>query len=146
MNTSDYTSVNFLIVDDDDVSIMGMKRAMKKLNLLNPTYVAKDGLEALKILNEKIEIDEKKLPPFIVTLDLSMPRMDGFEFLNTIRNDSVYQKLVVFVLTTSDAPNDVAAAYRKNIAGYIVKENAEETFSNALKMLRDYGNLVVLPN
>lgn len=144
MKKKDYSTVNFLIVDDDEVSVMGIKRAMKKLNLLNPTFVAKDGLQALELLEKSVD-SSNTLLPFIITLDLNMPRMDGFEFLEVIRDNEKYRKLVVFVLTTSDAPDDVAAAYSKNIAGYIVKENAEETFSNALRLLKDYGNLVVLP-
>lgn len=141
---NNFKAVEFMIVDDDEISVMAIQRSMKKLNLVNPIQVAKNGVEALDILNNSLGSD-KKLPPFIITLDLSMPKMGGLEFLDTIRNDPVFNKLVIFVLTTSDAPTDIASAYDKNIAGYIMKDNTTESFSNALAMLRDYAQLVVLP-
>ncbi len=142
--TDQYRPVEFMIVDDDEVSVMAIKRSMGQLNLINPVIVAKDGLEALKILEDAIGTDGE-LPPFIITLDLSMPKMDGLEFLEIVRKNEAFKKLVIFVLTTSDAPDDVAKAYEKNIAGYIVKENPTASFQKALSMLNDYAQLVVLP-
>ncbi len=146
VKTSDnFKLVQFMIVDDDDVSVMAIKRSMRQLNLANPTIVAKDGVEALQMLNNSVGADNT-LPPFIITLDLSMPKMGGLEFLNHVRDNPIFKKLIVFVLTTSDAPNDIAQAYEKNIAGYIVKENPTETFQKSLSMLNDYAQLVVLPS
>lgn len=139
-----FKTVEFMIIDDDEVSVMAIKRAMNQLNLANPILVAQNGLDALEILYKAIG-EDKTLPPFIITLDLSMPKMGGLEFLDKIRNDPIFNKLVIFVLTTSDAPTDIASAYNKNIAGYIVKENPTESFRDALKLLHDYAQLVVLP-
>lgn len=139
-----FKAVEFMIVDDDEVSVMAIQRSMKQLNLINPVLIAKNGVVALELLRSSIGPDEK-LPPFIITLDLSMPKMGGLEFLEQIRNDPIFNKLVIFVLTTSDAPADIASAYEKNIAGYIIKDNPTETFRDALSMLRDYAQLVVLP-
>ncbi len=135
---------HFLLVDDDDISVLAITRSIKKLNLVNQVTVAKDGVQALKILREAKEHDGR-LPPFIVTLDLNMPKMGGLEFLDIVRADSAFSKLVIFVLTTSNSPVDIASAYEKNIAGYIVKENPTETFQHALEMLQGYSQLVVLP-
>ena len=137
--------VRFMIVDDDEVSVMAIKRSMNQLNLVNPTTIAKDGIEALQILHDAVGTDST-LPPFIITLDLSMPKMGGLEFLNHVRDNPIFKKLIIFVLTTSDAPIDIAQAYEKNIAGYIVKENPTETFRKSLAMLNDYAQLVVLPS
>lgn len=142
--TNLFVPVNFLIVDDDEVSIKSIVRAMKSIDIANPTHIARDGLQALEILDQHLDY-ENVLPPFIVTLDLNMPKMNGIEFLEEIRNHPVYCKLVVFVLTTSDAPDDIDAAYKNNIAGYIVKDNAVESLKDALKMLSDYSSLIVLP-
>jgi len=141
----DYESVRFMIVDDDDISIMALERAMKHLRLANPVEIASDGVQALEMLRAAIDSDGT-LPPYILTLDLNMPKMGGLEFLNTIRKDKVFNKLVVFVLTTSDAPSDIASAYESNVAGYIVKEDPTNTFREALNMLNDYSQLVVLPS
>ena len=137
--------VQFMIVDDDDVSIMAIQRSMNKLNIINPVVVAKDGLEALQLLTDIIGT-KGTLPPFIITLDLSMPRMGGLEFLDHVRNTPALQKLIIFVLTTSDAPADIAQAYKKNIAGYILKENTTETLRKSIAMLNDYAQLVLLPD
>ena len=139
-----YQPVKFLIVDDDAVSVLSIKRTIKKLGLINPTTVAKDGVEALEILRGEAG-HNTLLPPYVVTLDLNMPRMGGIEFLQAVRADPKLCKVVVFVLTTSDAPADVNAAYENNVAGFIVKENASDSFQNALDMIGTYSKLVVLP-
>nr|WP_299779153.1 response regulator [uncultured Roseobacter sp.] len=135
----------FLLVDDDVISIMAMKRALKKLKIVNKTLVAKDGQEALDILRAAADEGPGGLPPFIVTLDLNMPRMNGLEFLESVRADPALQRTVVFVFTTSDMPRDIQSAYSKNVAGYLVKENPSETFSEALEMLGSYSRIVELP-
>lgn len=140
-----FNTVRFLIVDDDEVSVMAIKRAMVTLKLANPVVVARNGVEALELLNRSVET-EGKLPPYLVTLDLNMPRMNGLEFLEAIREHPTLKKLLVFVLTTSDAPTDISAAYEKNIAGYIIKDNVAETFREALSMLKEYSQLVVIPD
>ncbi|WP_324754923.1 response regulator [Roseovarius sp. Pro17] len=136
--------IKFLIVDDDEVSVMAIKRALKKLNIINPTFVAKDGQQALDILRGECGND-RLMPPYLVTLDLNMPRMDGFEFLEEIRKDVELERAVIFVLSTSDAPRDVAAAYDNNIAGYIVKDNLGDSFVKALDMIDAYTKVVELP-
>ncbi len=139
-----FEEVRFLIVDDDEVSVMSIQRAIKKQKLVNPQRVAKDGQEALEILREETSTDNV-LPPYIIILDLNMPRMNGIEFLEVVRSDATLHRAVIFVLTTSEAPGDIASAYDKNIAGYIVKESASETFADALAMIESYSKLVVLP-
>lgn len=136
--------VQFLIVDDDKVSVMAIKRALKKLKIVNPIAVAQDGEQALSILRGQGGKD-RLLPPYLVTLDLNMPRMDGFEFLEAVRKDPSLHRAVIFVLSTSDAPKDVAAAYANNIAGYIVKDNLGDSFVKALDMIDAYSKIVELP-
>ena len=136
--------VKILIVDDDQVSVMAIKRALKKLKILNPVVVAKDGQDALNILRGAFGQD-RLLPPFLVTLDLNMPRMDGFEFLEQVRQDPSLQRAVIFVLSTSDTPSDIATAYANNIAGYIVKDDLGDSFVKALDMIDAYTKIVELP-
>lgn len=139
-----YKEVQFLIVDDDQVSVMSIERAIKKLRLVNPVRNAGDGLEALDILrgtNGKVKIEA----PYVIILDLDMPRMNGIEFLEHVRDDPELKSAVIFVLTASDAPSDVTKAYEKNIAGYVVKENAYDTFRQTLSMIDTFSSVVVLP-
>jgi len=139
-----YKEVQFLIVDDDSVSVMSIERAIKKLRLVNPVRTAVNGQEALDILrghNGKVRIE----PPYVVILDLDMPQMSGIEFLEEVRADPELKSAVIFVLTASDAPEDVTLAYEKNIAGYVVKENAYDTFRQTLSMIDTFSSVVVLP-
>lgn len=136
--------VRFLIVDDDQVSVLAIKRALKKLKIINPVQVARDGREALDMLRGAFG-EDSDLPPYLVTLDLNMPRMNGFEFLEEVRNDPSLQRLVIFVLSTSDAPADVAHAYDNNIAGYIVKDNLGDSFVKALDMIDCFAKVVEFP-
>ncbi len=137
--------VKFLIIDDDQVSVLAIKRALKKLKIINPIQVARDGREALDMLWTECS-DDKTLPPYLVTLDLNMPRMNGFEFLEEVRNNPPLHRLVIFVLSTSDAPADVAHAYDNNIAGYIVKDNLGDSFVKALDMIDCFARVVEFPN
>tara|TARA_R110002049_G_scaffold29972_4_gene102094 strand:- start:14856 stop:15290 length:435 start_codon:yes stop_codon:yes gene_type:complete len=138
------SEVKFLIVDDDTVSVMAMQRAMRKLKIVNETKVCNDGQHALEFLRAEV-CTYGRLPPYIITLDLNMPRMGGLEFLEAVRADPALARVIVFVFTTSDMPNDVQSAYSKNVAGYIVKENPSETFAKALDMLDSYVRIVELP-
>ena len=113
-------AVTLLIVEDDEIDLMGIKRALKELRIKNPTIRAKDGVEALEILRGE-NGHEKLQKPYIILLDLNMPRMDGVQFLQAIRDDEALKKSVVFVLTTSDTDEDITSAYTHNVAGYIVK-------------------------
>lgn len=140
----DYQAVKFLIVDDDEVSIMKIKRAISKANFSNPIIVARDGLEALEVLRGH-DANNQITPPYIVTLDINMPRMDGHEFLSEIRDDPALRNVVIFILTTSDNKNDINSAYDKNVAGYILKELSEDDLLQKVSMIESFSNLVVLP-
>ncbi len=140
-----HKTVNFLIVDDDKVSILAMRRALKKLKIVNPVQIAHDGREALEILRGDAGQD-KIAPPYLVTLDLNMPRMGGLEFLEEVRKDPQLHNAIIFVLTTSDAPVDIASAYEKNIAGYLLKDNASESLAKAFDMINTFSRIVVLPD
>ena len=137
--------VKFLIVEDDEVSITKMKRTMARADIGNPSIFARDGIEALKILRGDCE-GGRLAPPYIVTLDINMPRMDGHEFLRELRADAQLKNIVVFVLTTSDNQTDINAAYEMNVAGYILKDSPAEGLLAKLSMIESFAKLVVLPS
>jgi CheY-like chemotaxis protein len=136
----DNKQVTILLVEDDDVDAMSIKRAFKKLRLGNPIIRACDGLEALQLLRNGTVPS-----PFIILLDLQMPRLNGFEFLEEIRQDPTLDKSIVFVLTTSKSDEDVTASYQKSIAGYFVKEDVGSDFLDIVKMLKGYWKIVLFP-
>lgn len=137
-------TVTVLLVDDDDVDVQAVRRAFRRAKIANPVEVARDGLDALAMLRG--ENGYKALSkPYIIILDLNMPRMDGLEFLTEIRKDPEHHDAVVFVLTTSKADEDRAASYDKNVAGYIVKSDVGEGFLNVINLLDCYWRIVLLP-
>jgi len=132
------------LIEDDEIDIAAVRRALAVLKIANPLHIAHDGIEALEILRG--ENGREKLPkPYIIVLDLNMPRMDGMEFLEEIRGDAELQDSIVFVMTTSRDEADRRAAYSKHVAGYIVKEDPIGTFRQAINLLDHYWRLVELP-
>ncbi len=133
-----------LLVEDDEVDIMNVKRSFKKINIVNQLYVARNGLEALALLRG--ESGEPLDPqPKIVLLDINMPKMNGIEFLTEVRKDPNLKSLAVFVLTTSNEDEDRWNAYDLNVAGYILKPVGLENFMEAVSRLHMYWQLIELP-
>lgn len=133
-----------LLVDDDEVDILATKRAFRQKKIANHIAVAHDGIEALEILRGE-NGKEKLEKPFLILLDLNMPRMTGFEFLDVIREDPHLKDSIVFVLTTSNNDEDRCQAYDRNIAGYILKSNVGDNFIHAVSMLKLYWRVVEMP-
>ena len=136
--------LTILLVDDDDVAQEAIIRSFGKNDIGFPIITAADGQEALDILRGE-HPEKRSEEPLIVLLDLNMPRMDGFEFLQIIRSDPLLVKTVVFVLTTSSADSDKAKAYEECIAGYMVKSSVGPQFGKLASLLKDYREAVTFP-
>ncbi len=141
---SNTSKVNILIVDDDDVAAESVVRSLRKHAMDFPITLARDGIEALEILrNQHNDLAIEK--PYLILLDLNMPRMDGFEFLQEVRSDRSLHDSIIFVLTTSDADSDRTRAYHQNIAGYMVKSAVGPQFAKLANLLDNYRSTVSLP-
>lgn len=136
--------VNILLVDDDDVAAEAVVRSLRKHTMDFPVTLARDGIEALEILRH-IHPDLTLEKPYLILLDLNMPRMNGFEFLQEIRSDKKLHDSIVFVLTTSDFDSDKSRAYDENIAGYMVKSTVGPQFVKLAALLDNYRSTVALP-
>jgi CheY-like chemotaxis protein len=133
--------MNVLLVEDDQVDVMNVQRAFRKSHILNPLYIAADGVEALELLRGG-NVPARGL---LVLLDLNMPRMSGIEFLREVRRDADLKHLPVVILTTSDDERDRVEAYNLNVAGYILKPVTFLSFMEAMTTLNKYWELVELP-
>lgn len=136
--------VNILLVEDDELDVDAATRAFKKAKIANPIITAEDGKVALDYLRGE-NGRQRIARPYIVLLDLNMPRMTGLEFLEEVRNDPILTDSIVFVLTTSDADRDRWTAYEKHVAGYILKSNVGEGFIQLISLLDNYWKIVELP-
>ena len=138
--------LNILLIEDDEVDVMTVKRAFKKGNITNPLYVAGNGLEALHMLRGEagrpslIPIDRR-----IILLDLNMPKMNGLEFLKALRADSTIGHIPVVILTTSNEEKDRIQAYHLNVAGYILKPISFSAFVEHMVTLNHYWTLCEMP-
>lgn len=124
---------SILLVEDDEIDVMNVKRAFKKTAINNPLFVASNGIEALNVLRSgKINL------PYVVLLDLNMPKMNGIEFLTELRKDEMLSNAMVFVMTTSNEESDKKHAYKLNVAGYIVKPLGMDDFLNTINTLKNF--------
>lgn len=137
--------VTFFIVDDDEVDRETMERSVEEMGLDNPVRTARDGEEALAILRGEAGM-EPIVGPYMILLDLNMPRMNGIEFLREMRSDDSLRRNIVFVLTTSNADADRMAAYDHMIAGYVLKARAGLEFERMIELIRDYNRSVEFPH
>ncbi len=138
--TTDRT-VNILLVEDDDIDVMNVRRAFAKGNIQSPLFHAGDGLATLDMLRGAALPRERRL----VLLDLNMPRMNGIEFLRELRADPALRSTTVVVLTTSHADRDLIEAYGLHVAGYLVKPVRFAAFVELMTAVHRYWSLMEMP-
>jgi CheY-like chemotaxis protein len=129
-----------LLVEDDSIDAMTVRRAFKDLKLTNHLVHCLNGEEALAYLR-----DPKNEEPCVILLDLNMPRMNGTEFLKIAKNDGSLKTIPVIVLTTSNEERDVVESFRLSVAGYIIKPVDYKKFVDAIRTIDLYWTLSELP-
>ena len=130
-----------LLLEDDTVDAMTVKRALKDIKTLNPLVRTANGEEALVYLRNK-----ENERPCVILLDLNMPKMNGIEFLKIIKNEDEFKKIPAIVLTTSKDDQDWVQSFQLNVAGYIVKPIDYMKFVEAMRIINLYWTLSELPD
>jgi len=130
-----------LLVEDDQVDAMTVKRALKEIKVTNRLDIVNNGEEALTFL--KNPENEK---PGIILLDLNMPRMNGIEFLKIAKKDDSLKKIPVVVLTTSKEDQDKVDSFNLGVAGYMIKPVDYRKFVEVVKTIDMYWTLSELPD
>ena len=130
--------LNLLLVDDDSVDLMTVKRGLARAGIVHRLCEAKDGVEALQVLRGD------QMPPArrLIILDLRLPRMDGLEFLRALRADASLASTPVVIITTSAQEKDRREAHRLNVAGYFVKSMDFPHFVELLTIIDRYWSRV----
>ncbi len=136
--------VTVLVAEDNLVDQEAITRGFESHRIANRLVFAMDGVEALEILRGT-HPDHSVERPFLLLLDLNMPRMGGIDVLRAIRADETLRDTVVFVLTTSKRDEDKVESYRLNVAGYIVKSDVGRGFMKVISLLDHYWKVVELP-
>ncbi len=129
-----------LLVEDDRVDVMTIKRAMKEINITNPLVAVGNGEEALAYLR-----DNNNKKPAIILLDLNMPRMNGLEFLEIVKKDGLLKRIPVIILTTSKEDQDKLEGFGLGVAGYMVKPVDYQQFVDVIRTIDTYWSLSELP-
>lgn len=129
-----------LLLEDDQVDAMTVKRAIKEIKVVNQLITVGNGEEGLDYLRNE---DNEK--PCVILLDLNMPKMNGLEFLKIVKQDSVFKSIPVIVLTTSNEDQDRIESFNYSVAGYIVKPVEYVKFVEATRTLDLYWTLSELP-
>ncbi len=129
-----------LLIEDDRVDAMTLKRALKNQKVVNPLVQVSNGEEALEYLRN----DDNQTPSFIL-LDLNMPKMNGVEFLKIVKADETLRNIPVVVLTTSTEERDIAESFKLGAAGYMVKSVDYKKFVETITAIDVYWSLSELP-
>ena len=129
-----------LLVEDDEVDIRSVKRALTDIRVTNPLVVTKNGEEALDYLQS--EGDKR---PGLILLDLNMPKMNGIEFLKILKKDDKLKSISVVVLTTSKEDEDKIAGFHLGCAGYMMKPVDYKKFVEAIRTIQMYWILSESP-
>ena len=132
--------IDILLVEDDIVDVMTVKRAFKEINITNSLSVTGNGEEALEYLK-----DENNEKPGLILLDLNMPKMNGIEFLKIIKNNEAHKSIPVVVLTTSKEEQDKLSSFNYSVAGYIIKPVDYTQFVEAVRTIKMSWTLSELP-
>src|ERR1041385_2799510 len=129
-----------LIVEDQDDDIFLIRKAFKKAGVTNPIHVVRDGQEAIDYLSGEGEYANRAEHPLpeLILLDLNMPRMDGFQVLQWLRQQPELGQIPVVVLTSSDRISEINSAYAIGANSFLVKPGDFEDYANLAAMLDTY--------
>ena len=134
--------INIVLVEDDEVDVMTVKRAFAKNNISNPLYVAHNGIEALDMLRKADPIPAQRR---LILLDVNMPKMNGIELLRELRADPALQQACVVMMTTSNEERDRIEAFKLNVAGYLLKPVTFQQFAEVMSTINKYWALMEMP-
>lgn len=124
--------LKILLIEDDMIEIMKFNRTLSKLDIHHNIVEAKNGEDALKILQDKDRL------PDIILLDLNMPKINGIEFLTILKNDKDLKYIPTVILTTSNNRKDLLECYKIGIAGYVIKPLKFDDYVQLIKRVLDY--------
>ena len=134
-------ALTILLVEDDEGDAWAVERVFQKTKFADNLRRAVDGIEALDML--KGANGKTKIPsPYLLLVDMNMPRMNGIQFVQALREDQYLRHSIIFMLSTSKREEDQIAAYDLNVAGYIVKAKAGQDFMNLANLVDCYWRLV----
>jgi CheY-like chemotaxis protein len=135
-----HASRPILLIEDDSVDVMTVKRALKEIGVGNPVVALEHGEAALAYLRAP---DSER--PCIILLDLNMPIMSGIEFLREAKHDAALRPIPVVVLTTSAEQHDKLSSFELGVAGYMAKPVDYRAFVEVMRQIDRYWTVSEMP-
>ena len=146
MNFQNVKPIEILLVEDNPGDVRLTQESLHDAKVHNNMMVVSDGQEAMAYLRHEGEYANATRPDLIL-LDLNLPRMNGFEVLDTIKDDLELKRIPVVVLTTSQAEQDIIRSYNLYANAYVTKPVDLEQFMNVIRSIEDFWlEVVKLPN
>ena len=134
-----------LLVEDNLGDVRLITEAFKDSKIIKKCHVVKDGIEAFQFLKREGDFSNSPRPDVII-LDLNLPRMNGFEVLSELKNNTSFVKIPVVVLTSIDKEEYVKKCYELYANCYIVKPTELKEFEKVVKKIESFwGNIATLP-
>ncbi len=132
--------IKILMVEDNEGDIILMQEALREARIANQVMVARDGQQALDLLQ-----DEDSRPDLIL-LDINLPKVNGLEVLATIKKDASLQIIPVIVLTTSSSDKDILTSYANHANCFINKPVDLDSFMEIIRSIESFWiSIVRLP-
>lgn len=142
--TSADHQIQIVLIDDDEVDVEAVARLLRKHRLPYDLVTFSNGSEAKNALAGSFGQELAK-QPYLILLDLNMPRMNGIELLDWLRAQPHLRRAIVFAFTTSEAQQDCRAAYDRQVAGYLVKSHLGSGYAALARILDTYTHAVLFP-
>ncbi len=141
---TEINDVEILLVEDNPQDLELTIRALRKANLANHIQIARDGEEAIEFIFCEGPYSNRKIEdkPKVILLDLKLPKIDGLEVLERIKNDERTKDIPVVVLTSSREQKDVIESYQLGVNSYIVKPVSFDQFIESVRNLGMYWLLL----
>ncbi len=146
--STDLNKITILMADDDPDDRLMAKEALEESRLANDLYFVEDGEELLDYLYQRGKFSDPAVAPFpgLILLDLNMPKKDGREALQEIKQDDKLKRIPIVVLTTSKAEEDIYRTYNLGVNSFITKPVSFEGLVDIMKTLTKYWfEIVALP-
>ena len=138
-------AIQILMAEDSPSDAELARQAFKNGKLLNELTIVKDGMEAMAYLRKEGQYADSPRPD-VILLDLNMPKKDGREVLEEIKNNPALRTIPVVILTTSEDENDVMKSYELQASCYITKPVEFDNFLEVAKSIKQfYFHIVTLP-
>jgi CheY-like chemotaxis protein len=132
---------SILLLEDDEIDVAAIKRALKELNIKNPLIVCENGAIGLEWLRANL-----KALPAVILSDIDMPVMNGLEFLDKLKHDPDLMKIPVVILSTFREESDRAKAFKLGVAGYMIKPVDAGKYLSVMETIATYWRTSELPS